>query len=101
MLLKTFKSYFYHPNIQVLWNAINISIQVNVFVSRRLYSQVEGLIELGAPVVALGLGSKLPLLVSEVRTDQVHLNERTEHATGNDPLQVVCGYHWKYKIKGV
>lgn len=57
---------------------------------------MESFIELRAPIVALGLGSKLSLLVSEMRPDEIHLDERTEHATLYHPLQVVRCYHWNY-----
>lgn len=54
---------------------------------------MESLVELGTPVVALGLGGKLPLLVCEVRPNEIHFYEWTEHAAGYHPLEVVGGYH--------
>lgn len=56
---------------------------------------MEGLVELGRPAVGLGLGCLLPLLVREVRSDQVGLHERTEHAGRDDPLEVVGCHHCK------
>lgn len=61
---------------------------------------MECLIKLGTPVVALGLGGELPLLLREVRTNEVDLDERTEHAALYHPLQVVRCYHWKVWLHG-
>lgn len=56
-------------------------------------SQMEGLVELRTPVVALGLGGILPLLICEVRPDKVDFDERTEHPTLYHPFQVIRCYH--------
>lgn len=61
---------------------------------------MEGLIEFRTPIVALGLCGKLPFLVGEVRPDQVHFYERTEHAAGDHPLQVVRSNHWNIQTAG-
>lgn len=57
-----------------------------------MYSQVECLIELWRPVVALGLCGVFPLLVAEMRSNQVNLNKWPEHA-GCLPLQVIGCHH--------
>jgi hypothetical protein len=54
---------------------------------------VESFIEFGTPVVALGFGGEFPLLIRQVRPNQVHFDEWTEHTAGYYPLQVVRGYH--------
>lgn len=53
---------------------------------------MERLIVLGRPVVGLGLGGVLALLVAEVRADQVHLHQGPEHARGL-PLQPIGRHH--------
>lgn len=57
--------------------------------------QVERLIVFGRPVVRLGLGRHLALLVLQIGSDQVDLDERPEHARLDLPLQVVGGHHCK------
>lgn len=59
---------------------------------------MESLVEFGTPVVTLGFGGELSLLIREVWTNQVDLNEWTEHATGDHPLQVVGGHHCNWKV---
>ena len=59
---------------------------------KRVHSQMECFIVLGRPVVGLGLGGVLALLVAEVRADQVHLHQGPEHACGL-PLQPVGRHH--------
>lgn len=42
--------------------------------------QLEGFAELGGPAVVLGFGGELPLLVTEVRANDVNLHEGPENA---------------------
>lgn len=60
------------------------------------HSQVEGLVVFGSPVVALGLGGELPLLVTQMRSNHSGLHEGSEHA-GRLPLEIIRGHHWQEK----
>ena len=53
---------------------------------------MEGFVEFGRPIVALGFGGVFALLVGEVGSDQVHLDERPEHPV-RSPLNVVRCHH--------
>ena len=52
--------------------------------------QVESLVEFGRPVARLALGGHFAFLVGEMRSDEVDLDERLEHAR-RLPAEVVCG----------
>lgn len=53
---------------------------------------MEGLCEFRGPAVVLGLGGELPLLVAEVRSDDVDLHEGSEYALSL-PAQVIGCHH--------
>lgn len=56
------------------------------------YSQSEGFIVFGSPAVVLRLGGVLPLLVAEVRADDVDLNKWPEYSLRLPP-QVIGSHH--------
>lgn len=53
--------------------------------------QVEALVELRRPVIALRFRRLFPLFASEMRADQIHLDVWSEHACRQYPLQIVRG----------
>lgn len=57
--------------------------------SGKKHVQLEDLVELGRPVVALGLCRVFPLLVGEMWPNEIDLDEGPEHTAGQHPLQVV------------
>lgn len=58
------------------------------------HSQVERFVVLWRPVGVLVLGLLLPLLVGQVRPDQVHLHQRLERLDLGPP-EIVSGNDWK------
>ena len=58
------------------------------------YSLLECFVVLWRPVVVLGLGAELALLVGEVRAHGVDLHEGPEHGVGL-PAEVVHAHHWR------
>ena len=54
---------------------------------------MERLVELGRPVVGLGLGGVLASLIGQMRSDQVDLDKRPEHAGLCRPPDVVSRNH--------
>lgn len=54
---------------------------------------MKSLIELRTPVIALGLCCEFPLLIGEVRSDEIYFDEGTEHTTLYHPLEVICSNH--------
>ena len=59
---------------------------------------LECFVELRGPVVVLGFGAELALLVSEVRPDGVDFHERPEHGVGL-PADVVHSHHCRAQRK--
>lgn len=76
-----------------VWSDIFHKCTHNVFTYHRIsrYSLLKALIELRGPAVVLGLGGKFPLFVTEVRADDVDLDEGPEALSL--PLQVVSSHH--------
>lgn len=64
--------------------------------SRPGYSLLEAFTELWRPAVVLGLGGKFPLLVTEMRADDVDFHEGPEALCL--PFQVVSNHHWMIKV---
>ena len=62
------------------------------------HSQSEGFIVFRSPAVVLRLGGVLPLLVAEVRADDVDLHERPEYSLCLPP-QVIGSHHWGSRKK--
>lgn len=61
------------------------------------HSLLEALIELWRPAVVLGLGGKFPLLVTQVRANDVDFDERPEALCF--PFQVISSDHWTQKAR--
>lgn len=57
---------------------------------------MEGLVVFGSPVVALGLGGELPLLVAQMKSNHSGLHEGSEHAS-RLLLKVIRGHHCQGK----
>lgn len=69
------------------------NILVLCYVDLRLgYLLLEALAKLWGPAVVLGLGGKLPLLVTQMRANDVDLHKWPEALCF--PLQVVGSHHW-------
>lgn len=64
--------------------------------TRKGYLQVECFVEFRRTRVVFRFGSKLSLLVAQVRSDDVHLNKRLEHGHVG-PFKFVTGNDWKEK----
>ncbi len=77
------KNFFFNNNL--------LKLQYN-HQSSAFHSQSEGFIVFGGPAVVLGLGGVLPLLVAEVRPDDVDLDKRAENSL-RLPSQVIGCHH--------
>lgn len=69
------------------WLSLSLSLD------KWVYLQQERLVVLGRPVVRFRLRGQLSLAILQMRSDQVHLDERPEHARLDHPLERVGRDH--------
>ncbi len=63
------------------------------------YSQMKSFVELRWPIVGLCLGGMATFLVSQMRANEVHFDERSEHSWCHGPLQSVRCHDWMERKK--